>query len=431
MKALIISLESFQKGEVPEEVIQFIQTQEKEPFIILDESSKIKTNQPCKESKKSKRTQAIHKLNKIGHRCIMTGTFMSKTPVNAYDQMNFLKDKFFPESMYAFAERYEVRRNLPTRRGARILLQEKDYFMIRNKLLKAKDNPAMLSGCMRGIMSFYGIDIDSCEHILANAEYTPFKHLDELWQRIGEHCFKIDRSQVFDLPVKVRKTFNVELTQEQKKLYVELQKLNCTDKITVENSLELYIRFQDICNGYEPIETDKSTPLKKDVELLPLKENPKLDMLEEIIEEIGDNQIVVWCSRTKLLYDAERRIREKGYTTGIYNGDIDKKLREQYYQDFAKGKIQILFMNQASGAFGLDRLKEADYAVYLSNTYSVEEREQSEFRTDRGANTRTKYIYDIVCKGTVEDRVVKALQQGKELLSKGTTNSEIFKLENT
>ena len=429
MKAIIVSLESFQKGEVPEEVLQFIQSQKEEPFIILDESSKIKTNQPCKETKKSKRTQAILKLNTIGERCILTGTFTSKTPLNAYDQMNFLKKGFFPESMYAFAERYEVRRNLPTRRGARILLQEKDYIMIRNKLLKCQ-NQAMLDGCKRGIMSFYGIDSDSCDHILANPEYTPFKHLDELWQRIGDNCLKVERKQIFDLPPRVVKTYNVELSKEQKKLYLELQKTNCTDNITVDNGLMLYLRFQDICNGYEPVETEESTELKQVVELIPLQENPKLDMLEEVIEEIGDNQIVVWCSRTKLLNDAEKRIREKGYTTGIYDGKIPKDLREKNYQDFADKKIQVLFMNQASGAYGLDKLKDADYAIYLSNSYSVEQREQSEYRTDRGGSTRTKYIYDITCKGTCEDRVVKALQQGKELLSKGTTDSSLFRLEN-
>ena len=101
MKALIVSLESFQKGEIPPEVIEYIQRNKKRaPFIILDESSKIKTNEPCKESKKSKRTQAVLKLNKIGERCILTGTFMSKSPVNAYDQMKFLKDDFFPETIY-------------------------------------------------------------------------------------------------------------------------------------------------------------------------------------------------------------------------------------------------------------------------------------------------------------------------------------------
>ena len=60
MKALIVSLESFQKGTIPPEVRAYIEScGGKGPLILLDESSKIKTNEPCKETKKSKRTQAL------------------------------------------------------------------------------------------------------------------------------------------------------------------------------------------------------------------------------------------------------------------------------------------------------------------------------------------------------------------------------------
>lgn len=431
MKALIVSLESFQKGEVPEEVQQYIKSCEKEPFIILDESSKIKTNNPCKDSKKSKRTQAILKLNKIGERCILTGTFMSKTPVNAYDQMNFLCPNFFPESMYAFAEHYEIRRSLPSVRGARITITQKDYETIRKRLMHYKDEPSSLSGAMDGVYSFYGISREDCIHIMKNPEYTPFKNLDELWERIGDNCVKVAREDLFDLPPKIYKTMNIELTKEQLKLYLQLQNQYCTDNITVDNGLKLYLRFQDVCNGYEPIDhgdtIDENGKVKHNIELRPLSVNPKLDMLEEVLEEIGDKQVVVWCSRTRLLYDAKDRLASLGYTVGVYDGKVKKEDRENDYNAFAEKKIQILLLNQASGAYGLDKLKEADYAVYLCNSYSVEQRQQSEDRIYRGEVKRNKYIIDLSCTGTCEDRVTEALKQGKELLDMGTTDVSLFK----
>ena len=428
MKALIVSLESFQKGIIPEEVQQYIKSCEKEPFIILDESSKIKTNNPCKESKKSKRTQAILKLNRIGERCILTGTFMSKSPVNAYDQMNFLCDKFFPESMYAFAEHYEIRRALPSVRGARITITQKDYETIYKRLIRYKDDPIALAGAMDGVYSFYGITREDCGHILRNPEYTPFKNMEELWNRIGDVCTKVDRKTSTDLPPKIYKNYDIQLNKEQLKLYLQLQNQHCTDQVTVDNGLKLYLRFQDICNGYIPIETEEITESgHHKVILEPMKENPKLDMLEEVVEDIGDKQIVIWCSRSRLLYDAEERMREKGYTTAIYDGKIDKKLREEGYNSFAEGKTQLIFINQASGAYGLDGLKEADYAIYLCNSYSVEQRAQSENRIYRGEIKRSKYIIDLTCKGTCEDRVTEALKQGKELLDMGTTDVELFK----
>ena len=192
--------------------------------------------------------------------------------------------------------------------------------------------------------------------------------------------------------------------------------------------MKLYLRFQDICNGYEPIETDELNENgQHKVTLVPLKENPKLDMLEEVIEDIGNKQIVIWCSRTRLLYDAEERMRSLGYTTAVYDGKIDKKAREEGYQSFSEGKTQLIFINQASGAYGLDGLKEADYAIYLCNSYSVEHRAQSENRIYRGEIKRSKYIIDLTCKGTCEDRVTQALKQGKELLDMGTTDVELFK----
>lgn len=431
MKALIISLESFQKGEIPFEVQEYLRSCDKEPFIILDESSKIKTNNPCKDSKKSKRTQAVLKLNNIGERCILTGTFMSKSPLNAYDQMNFLQRDFFPESMFAFAEHYTIRRTLPSVRGARILITQKDYETIRKRLMKYKNDPVALGGAMDGVYSFYGITREDCIHIMKNPEYTPFKNMEELWNRIGDNCMKVDRKTSTDLPPKIYKTYDIPLTKEQKQLYLQLQNQHCTDRIVVDNGLKLYLRFQDVCNGYEPIDhgdtIDDMGRVKHNIELKPLLENPKLDMLEEIVDDIGDKQIVIWCSRTKLLYDAEKRMREAGYTTAIYDGKVDKKLREEGYQSFSEGKTQLIFVNQASGAYGLDGLKEADYAIYLCNSYSVEQRAQSENRIYRGVITRSKYIIDLTCKGTCEDRVTEALKQGKELLDMGTTDVELFK----
>lgn len=427
MKALIVSLESFQKGIIPEEVKQYIMATHGNIFTILDESSKIKTNEPCKESKKSKRTQAILRLAKFGERCILTGTFMSKSPVNAYDQLNFLKEGFFPESIYSFAEHYTIRRSLPSVRGARITLPKKDYDTIRARLMRAKGDKYVLCGVMDKVCSFYGISRDDCVHIMKHEEYTPFKNLDELWERIGDVCFHPKKSDILDVPEKLYKSHKVELTKEQLKLYLQLQNQHCTDRITVDNGLKLYIRFQDICNGYEPVSMGEDENGKEIVELVPLKENPKLDLLEELIDDIGNEQIIVWCSRSRLLHDAFQRLSDKGYSCGIYDGKVGSDVREAYYEDFYNKKIQILFVNQASGAYGLDKLRNANYAIYLCNDSSVEKRQQSEDRIARGAYETNKYIIDISCAGTVEQSVTEALLLGQELIDSGITDANIFK----
>jgi hypothetical protein len=430
MKALIVSLESFQRGEIPEEVKKYVLAHHGNIFTILDESSKIKTNEPCKESKKSKRTQAVMKLNRIGHRCILTGTFMSKSPVNAYDQMNFLKDGFFPEGMYAFAEHYVIRRALPNVRGARITISPKDYDAIRKRLLRCKGDSSALCGAVDSIHSFYGISRDDCMHILKNEAYTPFKNIDELWKRIGDTCLHPAKKDILDVPDKIYKNYKLSLTPEQKKLYLQLQNQHCTDHITVDNGLKLYLRFQDICNGYEPVETDELDDNgNPKVTLIPLKENPKLDWLEEMIETIGTEQCIVWCSRSRLLHDACARLQEKNYSCGIYDGKVGNKVREQAYEDYFNKKIQILFCNQTSAGYGLDKLRNANYAFYLCNDASVEKRQQSEDRCCRGVYKENKFMVDVSMEGTVEQRVTEALLLGKELLDSGITDASLFMLE--
>jgi len=119
MKWLIINTEAFSpKGlrkkksvcieDIPLVVRLFLSAFPKH-FIVLDESSKIKTNTPMKESDKSSRTRVIKLFNKFNcDRCIMTGTLMSKSPLNVVDQFDFLRHGYFPESMWQFAERYCV-----------------------------------------------------------------------------------------------------------------------------------------------------------------------------------------------------------------------------------------------------------------------------------------------------------------------------------
>ena len=40
---------------------------------------------------------------------------------------------------------------------------------------------------------------------------------------------------------------------------------------------------------------------------------------------------------------------------------------------------------------------------------------------------KNKYIIDLICKGTCEDKVTEALKQGKELLDMSITDVELFK----
>ena len=418
-RMLIVSLEMFQKGQVPEIVKKYLDSCEKEPLIILDESSRIKTNTPVKDDTcKSQRTQSILKLNNIG-------------------QVKFLQDDFFTEGMYEFSEKYEIKMNMHLKRKTvRALITPEVYRRVRNKLVACKNDVTKLAGAMDYAYRSYGISKDSCVAIIKSPEFTTRKNIDKLWKRLEGLIYRFTKDQVVDLPPKVYSEIKIQLSEEQKKLYLQLQNLHCTDNVVVgNNALTLYHRFQDICNGFEPVEEPievtevEDKEVSKNIVLKKLKENPKLNALLEVIEQLGNEQAVIWCSRSSLLYEIFNTLQTKGYKVGVYDGKVNRKQRDEYYNGFKNKTVQFLIANQASASYGLDGLKDANYAVYVCNSYSSELRAQSEDRIYRGEIKNSKFIIDITIEGTCEQKVMHALKEGKELINSGAVDTTLFMYE--
>ena len=427
MKYLIVNTESFSGEELPEHVQKYIDTN-KSPFIILDESTWIKTNHACKEEKKSKRNRCIRKLNTVGQRCIMTGTFISKSPVNAFDQMDFLKKGFFEENMYQFESRYCIMMTLPIGRGVKNLISEEVYDRVHRKLNKAfkTGGEVALQQAYESVFNSYKIGETKQQMIMAKEEYTPFIRLDELYERIGDNLMIVKKKDALDMAPKTYITRKVVLTEEAKELYSSLLNQGFTEEIVIDNTLSLYHRFQDICNGYIPYDDEETGKVRLKRQTVNVKIEELLECLEEI--DTSTYQVVVWANRKAFLKDIYQAVLDAGYTAGLFDGDTKADEKARIEKEFPLKKIQVFIGNQQSGAFGLDWLKKAGYAIYMSNDNSVERREQSEERIDREEGTESKIIIDIVTEGTIDEKVQSNLLLGKELIKSGKTDKSIFAL---
>jgi hypothetical protein len=392
-----------------------------QPFIVLDECSKIKTNTPMKETDKSSRTRTIKLLNKFGHRCVMTGTLMSKSPLNVVDPYNFLKEGYFSESMWELAERYCVMMTIRVGRGRRVLIGQKDYTMIRTRLKNAfiRGGETHLEAAKAIIFKQFAIDYAKQEHIIRHRKYTPFINEKELLRRIAPDTLFVRREDVFDIQfdkfVKEPIMRPVKLSEDAKRIANELIELGFTDRFVLGKApaLELVTRLQDICNGFEPVKDDEGN-----VSYRPLSENPKLDDLVNLLEEIdaGNNQIVVWASRRNMLDLCAARFEKEGYTFVRYDGSANDAEKENAEQTFIKKEAAIFLANQSSGAFGLNCLSQCSYAVYMCVDGSVERYHQSRHRILRGQLDAPKFSYAVYAEGTVEERQWTALKVGRELI---------------
>ena len=429
LKYFVISIESFRKGEIPPEAKLFLHTYP-EAHIVLDESAKIKTSNPCKLSNKSKQTQGILKLNQYGSsRGILTGTFMTKSPCDAYDQANFVKPGFFGMSMSDFADYYTVRINLPIGRGRRVIISPEDYTRIYNKLTKAASRgPAYFQVAMNQENKNNGMLPDDIQWIMQHPSYTPFKRIDELWSKIKEVFSVVKKKDCLDLPPISYQRIRVSLSESAKKAYKLLVDNGFNETTVAPNPMSLFYRLQDICNGYTVTTHEDKTVTYE------LTNSEKLDALSEYIDTIDTvkDQVVVWSVRPLLLHDAEKMLTAAGYSVSLVDGNTDKKELPAIKDKFLSGVTRIMLMNPSVGGTGVDYLGGANYAVYLCSDYSLDKWIQSRDRIDRMRSIEKraehKTICTISCAGTVDEKVMENLKIGLQLLDAGTTDKAVFDL---
>lgn len=473
-KFVIINTEAFSKSglkaqkQVTEQdlplLVQSFLSACPDPFIVLDESSRIKTNTPVAENKKSTRTRCIKLLSKYGERMALTGTLTSKSPLNMVDQYQYLDKEAFPEGMFALAEKYCIMMTLHTQRGTRVVLPEhsgKDdknsWCGVRKRLINAYavGGRTRLAVSMSRISRELGISQENLVWIVSHKKYRPFKSVAPLMKRYAYCTEIVSREDAFDTRLEkyiehpiVRK---VKLSEEAKKLYTQLVTLGFTDNLVLGKSaaLELGQRLMDVCNGFEPISSCLSCeeegkgdnilhnlcPLhaqckKPKATYEPLKTNPKLEAVMELVEEIDpeEHQIVIWSCRTNFMELLAATLNEASIPTCCFSGQQNDKQKKDAREGFMEGRYRICIANQQSAAYGVNFMKNCDYTIYACSNSSVEYDYQSRRRFLRGATTHMKYAYRIYVEGSVEERIYSSLDLGDDLI--GETNSkEVFELK--
>lgn len=396
IKTLVVSIEKFSRG-IPSEVYDFIKT--KRPICILDESSKIKSNTPTLISKRAKNILAISEL--CHQKFILTGTFLSINLFNAYNQLKFLGISL--PSKWAFYSKYTITMRPPYLRGGCIPLDIKTWTWLKNKIAKVGAELATIQAS-----KYYGISREDVFTVAKQKEFSACKNLDDLKANFFSNLVVVNRKDANLQGDKQYVEIKLPATAEQKKLFKELKETHIINDITITEATALYHRYLDVVNGFVPTEIEGEFKAIG---------SPKIDALLELLEELPEGeQVVIWCNRSNLISHLQEVLTKEGYSVGRYDGKT-KETREQDYLDFQSKTIKILLINQQSGAYGLDGLKECNYAIYISNNSSPELRKQSEDRIARGNFTNAKVVYDIMLENSVDSRIVDALKKGQDLIA--------------
>ena len=321
-------------------------------LMAVDESTTIKT--PT-----AKRTKSIIHLGRSArYRRILTGSPITKNPLDLYSQCEFL-DPY--------------------------LLDFASYYSFRNRYAEMKT------------MHLRGRSIQVV---------SEFKNLGELSDTVKTFSERILKEDCLDLPPKNFIKRHITLSNEQKKAYEQMKKsamavLNgkITTTMTVLTQL---MRLHQITCGHFTAD-DGST------QLIP---NNRITELMSILEET-EGKAIIWANYQKDMTQILENIN-KEYGPGSvvdYYGLTPQEDRQDNIRKFQSDpKCRFLVGTPSTGGYGIT-LTAANTVIYYSNGYDLEKRLQSEDRAHRIGQKKNVTYIDIIAEDTVDEKIVKSLRK--------------------
>lgn len=409
LKVLSVNVEAFQAKSILPHIARFVKNHE--VFTIVDEATRIKTPTAT-------RSRNIHKINKYGQRCILTGTPTAKSPFDLWSMFEFLKRDYFECNHFVFQHRYGIimkGMNYQTGTKFNTLLDEKTYHIMKAKIrdLKEKRGGELMPNDYEMLSTINGISEKNIHWLEDMKKYAKFKRLDELKELISKDVFSVRKEDCLDLPPKVYERVIVDMSKEQKRIYNNLKNeliaMYEGQELSVQNKIALTTRLMQICGGFFPYEeTDGKRAIK------PIAKNPKIAQLLAEIDEIGEDEpIIIWAQFVAELQEIYNTLQSE-HSCGLYYGATSSASRKEIIEKFKSGEIRIFIGNPTTAGFGLN-FQHANIQLFYSNSFRTEIRLQSEDRTHRIGNKGTCLYKDIVLKGSIDEKVYRVISEGRDL----------------
>lgn len=394
--------------------------------IIIDEATVIK-NPTSKRGqrmlyefnnvkKRGKTIVSSEKINPV--RIVLTGTPVTNGPIDLWAIMEFIKPNYFGRNYYSFMNYYGMHTQMTVNdRRINVLLTEKTWQGIKNceSFLEA----AAVFGCSE----------DTYLTVKHQDKYLgPYKHADELKVLLESNAVFAKLVDCVDMPAVNYITRNVSLSPAQEACYNNMKKeLEATFDnhiMTAKNALTVSLRLQQISSGFimgheQPIQAwsddapfwmqpDENYDVKPDEVVWLGDSNPRLDRLMSDVAELDKPLIIMtrFSAEAAKIYDM---LKDK-YECMLFTGWKSTGTVE----DFKQGKYEILIANTTKIARGFN-LQIAHTTLYYSNTFSMELRQQSEFRTFRmGQSHPCTYVDYVSC--SIDKTILESLRLKKGLL---------------
>ena len=260
------------------------------------------------------------------------------------------------------------------------------------------------------------------EHFCCRDEWgtiVGYKNIDQLRAQLGAIMLRRRKDEVLDLPEKIYMTDYVELTDEQKKLYNQVIDNAIDDPdIQISNTdcmLAIKLRLRQVSGGIGPFNF--------------IKKNPKLDRLEQIVEEAVYNgtKVIVYSNWIEGIKPAVARLQQ--YNPVVITGEVADVDRQGIVNRFQNDpEVKVILGTIGAMGTGLT-LTAATVVVFLDEPWTDAMKNQA---IDRAHRIGTKFavtVYTLISHDTY-DEDVHAIVMGKhELTRRIVEKSDLAKLK--
>ncbi|GFG42856.1 DEAD/DEAH box helicase [Streptococcus canis] len=231
-------------------------------------------------------------------------------------------------------------------------------------------------------------------------EYIPMDYAEcQIYDKIDDITISMKAMDYLDMPELISIKRLVYLTDKEKSDYKQFKKdyvlADLADgEVTAANAASLSNKLVQMANG---------AVYSDDHQVVSLHDQ-KIDALEDIIEAAnGEPVLVVYWFKHDLQRIEERLAKLK------VNGTVLKT--EEDICEWNKGKISVGLLHPASSGHGLNFQKGGHHLVWFGLTWSLELYQQTNARLWRqGQQAETVVIQHIVAEGTIDEEILKALE---------------------
>ena len=321
-------------------------------LIIADEGHKLKDN-------RSSQSKGMHELgDRAKYKLLLTGTVITNKEIDIYSQYRFLDKSIFGDSFYKW----------------------RNYYFT---------------------MGGYGLHTPIFKKALT----------DEFQNRFMSVAFRVRKDECLDLPPVTEEVRTLELEHEAMKVYKQLEsemfvRFKDDKELTVTNVLTKILRLSQVTGGYLP--NDNDTELTN---ISTVKMEALIDIIDSAKQE--DKKVVVIARFNNELDAIENMLQLKKIKYAVVRGDV--KNRDEQISEFQNNPECKVFVGQiATCGLGIT-LTASSIMVFYSLDYSMSNFEQCKARIHRaGQEEKCHYIY-LVCKNTVDRKVLRALRNKIDL----------------